>query len=343
MDVKHHQRFLLTDRSFANIVKRDITRLAESYGFSPTEVGRVNIVVSEMISNLLKYSPQGGELLVKYTSEHALEIICLDNGPGMKDPHRMIQDGTSTGGTTGEGLGAIIRQSHIFDMFSQPGCGTIVLSRIYKGLTEAPKPSSAFDIAAILVPKPNETICGDGFALAEQGKNCYLIALDGLGHGTYANEASTEAANTFMESPASDPAQKLRQIHSSIRKTRGAVGTIVHINLSQKKIGYCGIGNIAGKIFTIEGPVIANAISKNIIAYNGILGHNIPTTLNTQTLEWSKSKLLILHSDGIKTRWDLNKYTNLHRHDTGIIAALLYRDFSRHTDDTLVVVVRSKV
>lgn len=103
MDVKHHQRFLLADRSFANIIKRDITRIAESYGFSPTEVGRVNIVVSEMTSNLLKYAPQGGELLVKYTSEQALEIICIDSGPGMKDPHRMILDGTSTGAQPAKG------------------------------------------------------------------------------------------------------------------------------------------------------------------------------------------------------------------------------------------------
>lgn len=342
MDVKHHQRFLLADRSFANIVKRDITRIAESYGFSPTEVGRINIVVSEMTSNLLKYAPQGGELLVKYTSDQALEIICLDNGPGMKDPHRMVLDGTSTGGTTGEGLGAIIRQSHVFDMYSQPGSGTILLSRIYKGLTEVPRFTSQFDVTALMVPKPNESVCGDGFAYTQQGKHCYLIALDGLGHGSHANEASTEAANIFLQNPDTDPAQNLRLIHAAIRKTRGAVGTIVHINLSQNKIGYCGIGNIAGKIFSIEGPGITNATSKNIIAYNGILGHNIPATLNTQTLEWTKSKLLILHSDGIKTRWDLSKYTNLHRHDTSIIAALLYRDFSRHTDDTLVVVVRLK-
>lgn len=342
MDVKHHQRFLLADRSFANIIKRDITRIAESYGFSPTEVGRVNIVVSEMTSNLLKYAPQGGELLVKYTSEQALEIICIDSGPGMKDPHRMILDGTSTGGTTGEGLGAIVRQSHVFDMYSQPGSGTIVLSRVYKGLHDAPKVTSHFDVAALLVPKTNETTCGDGFALYEQGKNCYLIALDGLGHGSFANEASTEAANFFLQNPDTDPAQNLRLIHAAIRKTRGAVGTIAHINLSQKNIAYCGIGNIAGKIFSIEGPGIMNSSSKNIIAYNGILGHNIPNTLNTQTLEWNNSKLLILHSDGIKSRWDLSKYTNLHRHDTSIIAALLYRDFSRHTDDTLVAVIRSK-
>ncbi|MBC5772827.1 SpoIIE family protein phosphatase [Pontibacter sp. KCTC 32443] len=342
MDVKHYQRFLLADRSFANIVKRDITRLAESHGFSPAEVGRINIVVSEMASNLHKHSPQGGELLVKYTEDNAIEILCLDFGPGMKEPHRMMQDGTSTTGTAGEGLGAIMRQSHTFDMFSCAGCGTVLLSRIYKGSTSAPKKNVPFEIGALLVPKPNEQFCGDGFAMSIQGRSCEFIALDGLGHGAAAQDASTEAARVFLNNHSLDPVSNLRQIHQAIRKTRGAVGTIVHIDLGLKRMSYCGIGNIAGRLYTIDGPGIVNASSKSIIAYNGILGHNIPTTLNSQQQEWNKSSLLILHSDGIKSRYDLSKYTNLHRHDVSIIAAVLYRDFRRDTDDSLVVVVRSK-
>jgi len=342
MDVKHHQRFILSDRSFANIVKRDIARLAESYGFSPAEVGRINIVVSEMATNLQKHAPQGGEMLVKYTHDNALEILCLDNGPGMKEPQRMLKDGTSTAGTAGEGLGAIVRQSHVFDMFSCAGCGTVILSRIYKGLSEAPRATSAFNVSALLIPKMNEQFCGDGFALAEHNRTCYLIALDGLGHGAAAEDASKEATQYFLDNYSTDPASNLRNIHSSIRKTRGAVGTIVQISLPQNKLRHCGIGNIAGKVYTLDGSAITNTSSKNIISYNGILGHNIPATLNTQALDWGKNKLLILHSDGIKSRTDLSKYPNLHRHDVSIIAAVLYRDFRRETDDALVVVARSR-
>ncbi|MDX5443197.1 MAG: stage II sporulation protein E, partial [Hymenobacteraceae bacterium] len=65
MGANAHQKFSIHDRSFASIAKRDITRLAESLGFSESEVGRVNIVVSELITNLIKFSKNGGELLVK--------------------------------------------------------------------------------------------------------------------------------------------------------------------------------------------------------------------------------------------------------------------------------------
>lgn len=346
MVVNQHQRFVLQDKTFANLVKRDITRIAESYGFAETEVGKINIIVSELISNLFKYTPKGGEILIKPIENNGIEIISLDNGPGMSDTQRMMRDGTSTSGTAGEGLGAIKRLSIDFDIYSQPGLGTIVLSRIFKPhkrvTVDLQLRDNRFDVGVVMVPMHNEALCGDGCAIITEGNNLYLIAVDGLGHGANANEASAQAAANFLLNHTSDPAANLHQIHSNIRKTRGAVGTIVHINASRKKINHCGVGNIAGKIFTIDGAILSNMNSRNIIAYNGILGHNIPTTFSTQQSEWSNNNMLILHSDGILSRWDLSKYPNLHRHDPSLIAGIIYRDFNRKTDDSLVVIIKPK-
>ncbi|WP_233507801.1 ATP-binding protein [Adhaeribacter pallidiroseus] len=60
MDYNLHVRFELVDRSFVNIVKRDITKLASSFGLSEVEIGKVNIVIAEMASNLIKHTPKGG-------------------------------------------------------------------------------------------------------------------------------------------------------------------------------------------------------------------------------------------------------------------------------------------
>lgn len=346
MVVKQHQRFILQDKSFSNIVKRDITRIAESYAFSEADVGKINIIVSELTSNLLKHATQGGELLVKPIDRNGIEIISIDRGPGMADTQRMLRDGTSTSGTAGEGLGAIQRLSNEFDIYSQPGTGTVILSRFFKSYSKPPadaqKRAERFEVATIMVPKQNELLCGDGCAVLMKDNNCHLIALDGLGHGANANEASTQAASSFLTDHKLDPADNLRRIHESIRKTRGAVGTIVHINASRKKLNYCGIGNIAGKIYTVDGATLSNMTSKNIISYNGIIGHNIPGTFSSQQTDWNNSSLLVLHSDGILTRWDLAKYPNLHRHDASILAAVIYRDYCRHTDDSLIVVVVPK-
>lgn len=346
MDVSHHHRFSIPDKSYASLAKRDITRLAESFTLSPAEVGKVNVIAAEMISNLTKFSPSGGDILVRQVGKplQGIELVCLDNGPGMAEPHRMLEDGVSTQGTAGEGLGAIKRLSDVFDIFSQTGVGTVILSRL---LRKKPRPashldSSAFEVGCIIVPMPSEVDCGDGYAVIEKGHDLYLLALDGLGHGTQAHQASNQAVEFFCNTSEADPSQVLKMIHEHIRRTRGAVGLMAHISSSAKRMNYCGIGNIAGKLFSAESGSVGNTY-KNVMSYNGILGHNIPTTINNQQHAWGSNKLLVLHSDGLKSRWDLNKYPQLHRHHATTIAAVLYKENDRHTDDTLVLVCKSKL
>lgn len=345
MDVKQHQRFLIPDKSYASIAKREVTRIAESIGMSANGVGKLNIVVAEMASNLSKHAALGGELLVRVLGAPypGIEVICLDSGPGMADPSKMQEDGVSTLGTAGEGLGAIKRQSDVFDLYSQQGVGTVILSRIYLNskITAGAQATSHHDVGYVLVPKPKETLCGDGLAILEHEKGVYLLALDGLGHGASAHEASQLAVQFFTSSPALLPADALRNIHQSIKRTRGAVGIAANISTRSNRLSYCGIGNIAGKLYGPDGSYGSSSY-KNIISYNGILGHNIPTTLNSQELEWGHHRMLILHSDGLKSRWDLSRYHALNRHLPSTVAALLYKDHSRQTDDALVVVCRSK-
>ncbi|WP_026464034.1 ATP-binding SpoIIE family protein phosphatase [Adhaeribacter aquaticus] len=339
MDFKPHVSFTLTDRSFQNIVKRDIAKLAEGLGFKESEVGKINLIISEMASNLIKHEAVNGEILVKPIGEKAsgLEIICIDQGPGMSDPQRMLEDGVSTVGTHGEGLGAIKRISDEFDLYSSRGVGTVVLSRIYKS-RQKPKAGKIkrFDIGVVMVPKTGETDCGDGWAMYESINTCYLLVADGLGHGEFAQQASQGAVETFLQQTNQTPSSLIRSLHASIKRTRGAVANVALIDLKDQTLTYCGIGNIAGRFFSgADG-------TKSIISYNGILGHNIPNTINNHQIPWSNQGLLVVHSDGLKSKWDLARYKDLQRHDTSVIAALLYKDFKRGTDDTLVLVGRTR-
>jgi hypothetical protein len=51
--------------------------------------------------------------------------------------------------------------------------------------------------------------------------------------------------------------------------------------------------------------------------------------------------LLILHSDGLATRWDLSRYPGLALRHPTLVAATLYRDFTRGRDDVTVFVARA--
>jgi hypothetical protein len=49
--------------------------------------------------------------------------------------------------------------------------------------------------------------------------------------------------------------------------------------------------------------------------------------------------VLILHSDGLSARWDLDDYAGLRRRHPALIAGVLFRDHRRLRDDASVVVV----
>jgi anti-sigma regulatory factor (Ser/Thr protein kinase) len=336
MEFNAHHLFSVADRSYFNIIKKEIHKLAEGSGFSENKCGKIDIIVSELTSNLIKHTTQGGEILVKLIGKDkitGIEIISLDNGPGMADPQRMMEDGFSTVGSKGEGLGAIKRLSDDFDLYSLPGNGTVILSRVNREnkIKRTKDDAEPFEIRAVMVPKSGETFSGDGWCMLPYQDKWVIISLDGLGHGPHAHEAATEAIHFFTQYLSDNPVTILKQIHQEIRRTRGAVGAITIMHTKENMLTFCGIGNIAGKIVSPEG-------SKNLLSYNGTLGHNIPNTINNHIHPWNEASLLVLHSDGLKSKWDINKYPLLKRHDASVIAAVLFKDHTRRTDDVLVIV-----
>jgi hypothetical protein len=48
-----------------------------------------------------------------------------------------------------------------------------------------------------------------------------------------------------------------------------------------------------------------------------------------------------MHSDGLGTRWDLERYPGIRSKHPSVIAAILHRDFSRGRDDVTVLVAKT--
>jgi anti-sigma regulatory factor (Ser/Thr protein kinase) len=332
-----HTSFLLDDRTFSSFTKREVKFIARDIGFTGTKLAEIEIIVSEAISNLAKHATGGRELLVKKIIRNdipGIEIISLDNGPGIPDTDHVLKDGISTSSTIGGGLGAIKRLSDEFDLYSIQPLGTIVLSRKFLSPVKQLKPVNIYP-SAIIVPKAGETVSGDGYAYKQIGNILRIIVLDGLGHGPDAGQAVSEAINFFLNDSSILPSEVLIYIHDKIRKTRGAVAAVMDINQTEKTISYCGIGNISCKL-------AAGATIKSFISYNGVLGMNRPNTLHTQKIDYTGPVVLVAASDGIKSRWESQKYAGIQRHDGSTIAASIYKEFTRRTDDSLVLAIHLK-
>src|SRR5215204_5128502 len=104
--------FTVADRSYFALLKKDIHVLAAEVGFSSERAGRVDIIVAELVSNLVKHG-SGGHLLAKKVLDvnngAGIELISIDDGPGIPNVKKMMEDGESTKNTLGQGLGAIQR------------------------------------------------------------------------------------------------------------------------------------------------------------------------------------------------------------------------------------------
>src|SRR5271154_6759271 len=100
--------FPISEQSEILHMRREAEALAKGLGYSPEDRGRLAIVATELATNLLKHAGHG-EILLGW-SENAsvpcVELIALDQGPGMADVEGCLADGYSTAGSQGTGLGA---------------------------------------------------------------------------------------------------------------------------------------------------------------------------------------------------------------------------------------------
>jgi anti-sigma regulatory factor (Ser/Thr protein kinase) len=330
-----HISFTANDRSYFSLIKKEIHRLAQEAGLKPVRLNELDLIIAEITSNLYKYSDDG-EILVgvfKNGESTYIEIISIDNGPGMINPARMMQDGVSTSETLGHGLGSIKRLSDDFDLYSQQGWGTILLSRLYNEPKKTKLLPNTLTLSAIVVAKPGETKSGDGFTFKKTDQYLKIMLADGLGHGPEANKAVNEAAEAFKMFPDYSPTETLRFIHHSIKKTRGAVINIICYDYSTKIWTSAGVGNISLRLL---GP----ASLRNHLSYNGIVGHNMPGSMNDLQFPADQFNQVMLCSDGIKTRIDLAKYYQMSKYDQAIFAAAIYKDHARKTDDMSVVMAK---
>ena len=335
MDNILFQSYTIGDRSYVSFVKREIHNLVKSH-FGENRAGEIDIVVSEMCSNLIKYAGSG-ELLYRLGSENSepvFEAICIDNGPGIKDVKYSSKDGVSSRNTLGQGIGSIVRLSNFSQIYSLPDWGTIVYSKCYNSLEyRSPAEKHKVMVRCINVAKPGEQVAGDGVAFRFFENKSLFLAGDGLGHGPIAKEAIDKAISVFKESMIGDASELIREINNGVKKTRGLVATVAILDHEKKEWEICGVGNINTRIQR-------GLEYKTYIGNNGIIGLNIPTRLDNSIYEMEKIQLLIFCSDGIKTRWELLRYPSILKFDPIIIASAIYKDFNRKTDDSTILIVK---
>ena len=185
-------------------------------------------------------------------------------------------------------------------------------------------------MAGLTRPIIGEVECGDAYGAIRAGGALTAALCDGLGHGPLAAEASREALAAVFEEPASEPAAMLERAHRRMGKTRGGALAVVQINGSA--VQFAGLGNVAA---WIVGPDSRSGMA----SIPGIAGHQA-RRIRQFGYALPPGGIIVMHSDGLTSRWDIGALPGLAGRDPLITAAALLAEAGRHRDDAGVLVLK---
>ena len=158
------------------------------------------------------------------------------------------------------------------------------------------------------------------------------MLVDGSGHGIEAARAADAAMRSFAQNADAACADLVERIHGALAPTRGGALAVARIDTAAQVVRFVGVGNISG--------VLVNAgKARHMVSHNGTAGHVAPR-IREFTYEFTGDPLVILHSDGLTSRWDLASYPGLAVQHPALIAGVLLRDHRRGRDDASVVAMR---
>lgn len=315
-------------------VRRCVRQFASAVDIEEEVIARAELVSTELATNLYRHAPAGGQILVGMPGgkSRCIELVALDNGPGIANPAAMMKNGVSTAGSLGGGLGAVKRLSDEFDMLSQVGKGTVISCQIQSKVVSCGEDSGidGLDIGAICVPITGESECGDNWAARGNDHVVSLVVIDGLGHGPRAAKATSAALKVVLEQQWSNSIHLLHLMDEALVNTAGAAVAVSELNLHTHALKFCGVGNISGRVY-------GGGHVRGCVSMPGIVGYKMPK-LQEFSFPWNRQSAILLYSDGLSSRSFPVALPSMNRSLS--IAGELYRDHRRANDDATVLLAK---
>jgi len=342
------QMLLIEDESDIGECRRKGVVFAKQIGFNDVENGEVAIMITELVSNVIKHGGGKGVFLMCRIKDKifgtGLEFWCCDYGKGFKNIDQAMKDGYTNSTSLGIGLGAIFRFSDEFvinpeksndlnELFSERrnDFTTCLLTRKWLQKSKWNGLNKNLLIGVSSRSKPGEQINGDTYVITHLSDKVTVAAVvDGLGHGKEANLASQLAKERLLANSEKSVDEMIQLVHQTLRGTRGATIGIIRIDTGNNTLIFSGIGNIEGQIYS-------KPKKTNLMSYGGIVGHNIRTPRSFE-FDFYNGDNVCLYSDGIISRWQYDEIDWLQ--DPQKNAEYIVNKYSRISDDATVLIIR---
>ena len=185
--------------------------------------------------------------------------------------------------------------------------------------------------AGLIRPITGETECGDAYGVVLADGAVTAVLCDGLGHGPLAAAAAAAGVAAVLDDPAGEPAALLERVHRRMSGTRG--GAVGVVQVGGQLARFAGLGNVAASI-------VSDGQRKSMISIPGIAGVQA-RTIRQFEYDVPPGSAVIVHSDGVSSRWEAAALPALEARDPLLIAAVLLAEAGVHRDDAGVLVLKS--
>lgn len=187
---------------------------------------------------------------------------------------------------------------------------------------------------AVTLPKEGHRICGDRYLVKEHRDKILVGAIDGLGHGKEAAEASQKAIEVLQNFSSDSLITIVNRCHKDLKQTRGVVMSLALFDIWDRSMSWISIGNIDGVLLRHDKD--ATKKKRNLVLRGGVVGYKLPM-LQASIYEIAPGDTLIFTTDGVESDYIDNINSQSTPKETVEYVA---SNYFKPSDDSLVLVAQ---
>jgi phosphoserine phosphatase RsbX len=189
-----------------------------------------------------------------------------------------------------------------------------------------------YGVAKFVLPGQGES--GDHHLVCCNRNGILIAAIDGIGHGEEAANAS-KAAAALLRSCADQPIISLvERCHERLRGTRGVVLSLAFIDSEHGMMTWLGVGNVQGVLMRAEAKKRNG--QESLLLRAGVVGSQLPAVQAT-VLPIEQGDTLFFATDGVRSDFSVSLSA---RENPQRAADRILRQYRSGNDDALVLIVR---
>ncbi len=187
------------------------------------------------------------------------------------------------------------------------------------------------EYAKVNRPHYYEHVSGDAAVIRQKDHLLLAAIVDVLGHGPEAHDVAAEAEKFLMAHWSDSVVGLMNQLHQHLAGSRGAGAGLCLVNRRSGLLRYTGIGNTVIRRF--------GSSELRLPSRAGIIGNGRRSPKEEQ-MTLTPGDVVLLYTDGVKDRFQLNDYPQLLHHTAESIARTVIQRFGKDHDDATCIALR---